>query len=415
MTTFRRRSALNWTLPFVLAVAAASLAAQVPNDECAGAIPIGEGLTSASTSGATTSGAGAPSCGGIFNDVWYVYVPSCTGAAAASFCAADGGSATFFAELVAYAGACGSLTEIACGRGLFGTCGTRVSFPVAVGVPVMLRVGGVAPSYQGAFQLAVSCGPAPSNDVCANAIPLQLGMNGPFSNVGASEGPQVLFGVTFCLYLGQSSWSPGYSDVWFSWTATSTALVRFSICTTAYTVMLLHQACGSTQELACANACGLVGYPISVVPGSTYLIRVASPYSVGLPPPIVTQGSFTITITSVWALRLSAPAGPGSFSMRSFDGTPFNPYLTAATQTQGAYPGGWFYGIDVPYAELLSEWNWPGGLPFHSFLDGSGDSPPFVVPAGVPSGLTLYGVSVDIDPVTGMPVLPTAPVIFVTP
>ena len=69
-----------------------------------------------------------------------------------------------------------------------------------------------------------------------------------------------------------------------------------------------------------------------------------------------------------------------------------------------------FYGIYIPMAELLSEWNWPGGFPFRGTLDLAGDSPPFVIPSGVPSGLLLQAVTLDLDAVTGAVIQASQPV-----
>lgn len=48
--------------------------ADVPNDECSGAVPIGPGRVFGSNVGATSSAATAP-CGGLANDVWFSITP----------------------------------------------------------------------------------------------------------------------------------------------------------------------------------------------------------------------------------------------------------------------------------------------------------------------------------------------------
>jgi hypothetical protein len=386
------------------------------NDECGGAPTIGEGLTIGWTDGATTSAGNAPTCGAIFDDTWYLYVPSCTGNAVASLCPYDGGDANFGAELVAYAGTCSAgLTPIACAKQTPGSCGPRASFPVIALGPVLIRIGGLSAGHHGAFRLAVSCGPAPPNDTCANPITLQVGLNGPFSNVGASDDyPPV--GPSACTYIGQATWSPGYSDVWFSWTATCGAAVRIAICPTPNAFvpfMEVRLACGPGGSPACIGSCQAFpnGATLNVTAGTNFLFRVGAVHGVGwYPGVVVAEGQFTIELTCVWALKMTSPFGPGSISMQSFSGTPLNNYFTAVTAGPMLGPPN-FYGIYIPMAELLSEWNWPGGFPFRGTLDLAGDSPPFVIPVGVPAGLLIQAVSLDLDPVTGAVVQATVPVL----
>ena len=192
------------------------------------------------------------------------------------------------------------------------------------GAAVYLRIGGPAAGHHGAFHLAVSCGPAPSNDTCANPIPLQVGLNGPFSNVGASDDYPPQAAYSYCGYLGQASWSPGYSEVWFSWTATSGAQVQIRLCPlpTGFAPFLsVRSACGGIGgELNCTANCW-PGTTVYVTGGTTYLIRVGSIYGMGWNPGVIQgQGQFTIWLTGAWALNMTSPFGPGSISMQSLLG-----------------------------------------------------------------------------------------------
>ncbi|HET6205139.1 MAG TPA: hypothetical protein VFI25_20285 [Planctomycetota bacterium] len=130
--------------------------ATLPNDECAGAIPISDGLNpSGSNAGATTS---APpwSCGNGGNDVWFSYAPTCTDSATFTFC--PGGIASYDSVLEVFSGSCGALVSLACNDDAPG-CGlaSEVTVPVAAGSTYLVRVGGFS-GNTGTFQLYVHHG-----------------------------------------------------------------------------------------------------------------------------------------------------------------------------------------------------------------------------------------------------------------
>jgi hypothetical protein len=90
------------------------------------------------------------------------------------------------------------------------------------------------------------------------------------------------------------------------------------------------------------------------------------------------------------SLNICSPSGPGS--VRVFiKGPPSDLYFLAVTLTQGSYPNGWFYGIAIPFSELISEAL--TGAPFLGSLDSFGIASigPF---GGLPAGMTLYAVAV---------------------
>lgn len=84
-------------------------------------------------------------------------------------------------------------------------------------------------------------------------------------------------------------------------------------------------------------------------------------------------------------------AGPGSVQ---FDQTPCPqlagaPYFLAITLTQGAFPNGWFFGLDVGMSEIFALFS--AGPPFTGVLNAVGAAT--LGPAmGLPSGLTFYTV-----------------------
>lgn len=111
-------------------------------------------------------------------------------------------------------------------------------------------------------------------------------------------------------------------------------------------------------------------------------------------------------------LSFSSPFGPGSIQM---DNTPCAAvagadYINAVTLTPGVFPTGWFFGLDISFGALLSEFN--TGYPFTGTLDGAGASS-FVIPSGVPSGLQIWAVSAQFAPGFG-PFLYSRPAVTYT-
>jgi hypothetical protein len=114
-------------------------------------------------------------------------------------------------------------------------------------------------------------------------------------------------------------------------------------------------------------------------------------------------------------LAISAPGGPGSISINLSGGNPFHVYTTAVSLIQGAFPYGWLFGVDIGFDMLLSQM--AAGPPFHGTLGGSGIKL-FNLPSGVPSGLSIYAVSLQFappGPFGGSFVSATAPEFFLTP
>ena len=132
------------------------------NDECSGAVELAAGTTTFDTTTATDSPGAIPStCNAdgstaMSRDVWYRYVPTCTGSALVSTC----GNAGFDTRLAVYEGA-GCPTEstplLACNDDSVGcAAGTsRVNFPVSAGATYWVRVGGATGGGSGS--LFVTC------------------------------------------------------------------------------------------------------------------------------------------------------------------------------------------------------------------------------------------------------------------
>ncbi len=268
------------------------------NDDCATALPIGNGVTAGSNLGATTS-AQLGGCATIGSDVWYSYVAPCTGLVLVTTCS-GGGSADYDTTLTAFAGACGALSEVACNDD---TCSlqSEISFPATAGQTFFISVGGYAGAgapLQGNFSLDVTCTPAPTNDVCATAIPIGDGQ------VVASNASASTDAVTgSCGSMG--------TEVWFAYTATCSGFATASTCAGASfdtAVAVFDGACGALNEVGCNDdACGLMSEVVfQTTAGQTYLIAVGG-FSGA-------SGTFRLDMTCTpppqnWAFRADVPNG----------------------------------------------------------------------------------------------------------
>jgi hypothetical protein len=246
----------NLTLLFLcLLLNSFSAFSQAPvNDSCEDPIAIGSVTDfSFSTVNATTDGPSHPTTLGCFssgiigdscsNDIWYEFTPDFTGEALFSLC----GTANFDTKIIVYKpGASCPLTDadlLACNEDGTG-CSLSTSvigFSVISGQTYKLRIGGWGGSSAGSSESGsgtFSCAqyfpnPAPSNDLCENAIELILpaseAMTVDYTNVSANlDGPQHI--LQFCF---DPSEEYVYNNVWYKYTATFTGFMEWSNCGTA--------------------------------------------------------------------------------------------------------------------------------------------------------------------------------------
>lgn len=148
----------------------------------------------------------------------------------------------------------------------------------------------------------------------------------------------------------------------------------------------------------------VLDYPDAVVNDSTalWLINMAFTDSSGTSVFQVPKSQplqvvwFKFTVTSPFSFFLSQPSGlAGDLIFTNGGGTAGNPYLNAISLTQGAFPNGWFYGVDIPFNLLVSEYLL--GSPFSGVLNVVGGALGSIS-GPLPPGIQLYAVGVEFLP-----------------
>ncbi len=275
-----------------------SLLAPPANDACASAIPVFDGLTVFSTVDATTDGAVVPGAqfdGQTYEDIWYLYTPTCNGTLTVSTC----NTAAYDTDLVQYeadtdddgdfdvldAANITSGVEVALAAnddtGICAPNGTTsvVATAVVADRQYILRVGGFGPGDEGTGTLLVSCGGAPSNDICTAPRSLTCGVSTQANSIAATT---ALADPSFsCAFGGPTQ---GDGTLWFKFLATGTSAfltTTNSIGVTDTLLAVYDGQCGSLVELACNDDIG-GGSLLSelcvrgLTIGQEYLVQIAS-------------------------------------------------------------------------------------------------------------------------------------------
>jgi hypothetical protein len=388
-------------------VCVAGASAQVTNDSCSSATPIFDGVTPGTNVGSTTGPDPVGNCGAMGQDVWYAYTSSCTGTVTASFCGA--GNATYDTVLAAWSGTCSCLAELTCNDDFCGLQ-SEITFFANAGVVYYISVGGFG-GNTGTFNLNLFCTPGPppppppANDTCSTAIFVTEGVVTPGTNVGATVG-------SACGGSDPSVTNCGFNngaDVWYtivpvcSGTYTATTCVNGTSYDTVLGIWDGTLGCAGLTPLACNDDNCSLGTQFlsstvtwSATAGSVYYISVSGYFGA--------TGTFNLLVSSGAGLTLTFQTpGPGALGYQVLGGPPSGTQFTAIALVAGAYPFGWFHGIDIAFADLIGQITL--GFPFATPLSSCGDSTvgPFF---GLPSGLTVYGVSLGIP--VGLPYPTTA-------
>jgi hypothetical protein len=400
--------------------------AQAPvNDECTGALPLvlGDNPSPAAsgnffTSVGATTGTAVASCQASNSDVWFSFTPSANGDYTFSTNTPAGFTAgTLTNTVLSVYDACPPVNELGCDNdnAVASRSVVRV-VGMVTGLTYYVRVADQATSVAtGTFYLSVN--QALTNDECSSSIPVTTGTQGLFTNEGATNSS----GFTSSCPAGTTG---SNSDVWFSFVAPGNGTYVFSTDTPSGftagsmtdTVLSIWSGCGPGMvEIACDDDGGTVGALLStatvtgLIGGNVYTIRVAD-YSAAATS--VDQGTFYLTITPKFEMAMSSPFGPGSIQIDLTNGPINGNYFLGVTLTQGLFPNGWFFGLDIGLQEVTNLVNL--GYPFVGPLGATGGATIGPI-SGVPNGLTVYAVALGFNSGLGSPNVVTPAMSYVVP
>ena len=157
------------------------------------------------------------------------------------------------------------------------------------------------------------------------------------------------------------------------------------------TALSVWNGCGpGMAEIACADDGGMVGDDAfghdrdGLIAGNVYYVRVAD-----FQAAVIDQGTFYLTIKPKFQMFVSSPLGSGSLKVDIVNGPPNGNYFLGVSLIQGAYPQGWFFGLDIGLQEVTNQVN--TGYPFLGPLGAGGNTMIGPFPAGsLPQGMNLY-------------------------
>jgi hypothetical protein len=387
-----------------------------PNDCASGALPmnlgVGAPLVTAGTNvGATTGGACSPlpSCGIPTQDVWYTFVAPITGGVEASFCATEGGDALGMVQedTVLAAWDALTMTQLVCDDD---SCGggpefsSRVSFDVVAGQQYLMQVASWGGNAAGTYNLGAAVYAIPANDTCGGATviaePTSTSLSLPaFTTAGAS----INTSATTC---------PGVvKDVCFQFTSNGKPHVCTVVaCSPNKLTPIIRVSTGGAEK--CCNTASWSNCTDDMYPQPTVNSLCKSSAAV----------TFDVAENSVYCISVGASdEKTGSFGVQlvynvsgdykndtpitelyTFDAPPFWLLFRAMTLNAGAFPQGWWGGIDIAFSEMLMQANWPGGIPFLGLADAAGNLLHFSLPANaIPPGIDVYTSLLMMDPAFG--------------
>lgn len=100
-------------------------------------------------------------------------------------------------------------------------------------------------------------------------------------------------------------------------------------------------------------------------------------------------------VPGAFALQLVPGPAAGELQLRRQRGIPGDLAFTALTLVPGAFPHGWFFGLDPQLPDLLGQFT-SGHPAFVANLDGAGANA--FATTGLPLGVSIQGVALDLDP-----------------
>jgi hypothetical protein len=202
------------------------------------------------------------------------------------------------------------------------------------------------------------------------------------------------------------------TDVWFVFSPLCTGSMTASTCNTGTAFDTVIGAwngtngCGSAlMPLGCSDdSCATTSLSSTV----TFQVTAGSIYYVSVGGYGGATGNFVLTLVpGAGAISLAYhDLGPGTIGFTVASGPPAGQYLAVMSLNHGAYPNGWFFGIDVLPFELDLMLSW--GYPISGQLDGCGGFT-FGPVGGAPSGISVYGVALGFAPGSPVPTTIGAP------
>ena len=298
---------------FTLTAEACELPPAPDNDLCADAIVIEEGTTPFTTIDALTDGPadctffGNPN---IFNDVWYLYTPTCDGIATISTC----NDADFDTKLALYEGDCGDgLIQVACNDDGPGCAGfsSILTAPVSAGVTYKLRVGGFTDGGFGSGNLTIGCA-LPCDTSCPDGAIFEdeecgFDENGGCNDGGAGTSVQTIaVGDTVC---GTFFFDGGLRDTdWYEFTLDQDSIVQadlFTLDTIAGAVAILSTDCPPADFGFVVDSNCPTTVVSSCLPAGTYRLFVSLDFGA-----IVTCGDEAANYTVSLSIAEECDAGP---------------------------------------------------------------------------------------------------------
>jgi hypothetical protein len=372
---------------------ASAVAQAPPNDEPAGAFVVADGYNGLfSNVGATNSAGFAAVCGvGANSDVFFLYVASSSGNHVFSTCTPStetGGTLTD--SIVNVYSVASPMASLACDDDTCGNPprGSLVAVNLAAGGSYYVRVSRYGANADGSFHLtAVPPAASPAADACVAAPPLGLGYAQLAMSGATPSSPSAA-----C-----SAFTGSNPDVWATFAAPASGTIVLHRENQIISRFAAYAGtCGAEVPLSGANVCvNAPGAPgnvakWSVTAAEVYLLRFGTTGATASVGYVDIAYEFSLNFTKT-------PTGVGlvALGVDNAFGPPNELCINAITAHQGAFPFGWFYGVDVPELELLSYLTL--GVPFCTVLDGSGAASTCFF--GLPDllGVTVYAVGVTFD------------------
>jgi hypothetical protein len=223
-----------------------------PNDLCAGAIPLTNGLTvTEDVTQATEIGDAGPGCGsGIGHGVWFTVTPANNERVNLT----TAGS-SFPTLMAVYTGTCGALTNAVdyygnslCSGNSYYSGDSSVSFSSVSNITYHILVGGYNSSPGGSLVITATLTNPPANDTCAGAIPLTNGVTNVMDTTYATEIGDAISGCGAGIGHG----------VWFTLAGFTGQQVTIGTCGSSY----------ATDLLVYTNTCGSLGTPFTCSSGN---------------------------------------------------------------------------------------------------------------------------------------------------